>query len=540
MSVTVEDCLALPSLKDAMVVGGSKGLNKIIASVSVLEYANVSLLHADLFSGSEMVLTAFATARDDVKVQCDVMRHLYEQGVVAFVLYYLGIIVPKLDEKVIAVADELSLPLITMPPKNMTYRYSDVISEVAEAILYDTLHEEYFVPSIIERAAQFPENQRTINNVLRMLSDRFHISIIVADEQMCLVSSAFWPRTSALEPDGLIKCIQENMSVIPFDKVTELAYDSASLSTFSSTIRLSGNRKMYVFIIMEEKMPFLKALSKNALMQISESIQLIVSMQNYSDWSRSSNLLINAIMNDDAYKTNQIAMQSGIDVQSIHNMWVLIMAEATKENRSEILTTNWMTKAKNFLLESYKTVFVGSYGENVICLMSDAPDYDESHSAQHDFMDRTGNIGELLLLSFSDLQTRMDARKAYEAAMDGWFTLKIIYQSRSVFDQQDLKFALTCRKIVHQESSVIQEYIAVLNPLMAGGHTDDLMETLAVFLLDTGVSVAMTAKQMHLHPNTIKYRLKEIKQRLNKNITRLPESYELYLACALVRLMKAI
>lgn len=538
MSVTVADCLTLPSLREATVVGGAAGLNKIVASVTVLEYAEVSLLSEYLFVGNEMCITAFVTAKDDVDMQCNVIRHLYKQGVVVFVLYYVGVIVPKLDKRLIQVADELGLPLVTTPHGSMDYRYSDAIREVMEAILYDNLHEKYFVPSIIERVAQFPEDRRNIDNVLRILSDRFHTSIVVTDEQMRLVSKALWPIASALDPELLITSVKERITVFRSGKITEIGFGDSLISVFYSAIYMSGNQKMYVFVVIDGDTQLLKTPEKNTLMQIAESIQLIVSMQKYSDWSQSSNLLVNAILNDDAYRTVQIAKQAGIDIKSIHNMWILIVSEAAEDKRAEMLTTSRMLQAKAFLSDRYKTAFVGSYEESIICLMSDAP-YAEAEALEalpEEFMHEICSDGEMLLLSFSDLQTRMDARKAYDAALEGWFTLKTIYRSRLIFHQQELSFALTCRRIFQQEDSSLKEHTDVLGPLAAGGNAPDALETLAVYLLDAGNNVAETAKLMHLHPNTVKYRLRDMKQKLRRDTTKLPDAYELYLAVALKRL----
>ena len=41
MAITVSDCLRLPSLREAKVVAGHKGLNKFVTTVSVLEYAKI-------------------------------------------------------------------------------------------------------------------------------------------------------------------------------------------------------------------------------------------------------------------------------------------------------------------------------------------------------------------------------------------------------------------------------------------------------------------------------------------------------------------
>ena len=538
MSVTVADCLALPSLRDATVVGGTAGLNKIVASVTVLESANISLLDADLFAGNELAITAFVTAKDDVEMQCNVVRHLYDNGVVAFVLYYIGIIVKKLDKKLIAVADELNMPLIVMPQKNMKFRYSTAILEVAEAILYDNLHEKYFVPTIIERVAQFPESQRNLDNVLRILSDRFHITIMVTDEQMCLVSKANWPSTSSFDTGRFIELAGKEMTGFDRGKIFEINHEQ--ISAFYSSIYVSRNQKMYVFAVMDKETQPLIDLDKNTLLQISESIQLIVSMQNYSDWSMNSNQLVNAIMNNDVYRTTKIAAQSGIDIKMISDMWILIISREADVKGEELLTTNRMLQVKDFLSYRYKTTFVGSFEESIICLMSESPDSETQESAPFEFMNEICVNKDILLLSFSNLKTLMDVRKTYDAAQEGWFALKAIYKNRAVFFQQELNFAISCLRIIGQEGNIVKKHTSILDPLLDGNSAAESIGTLSVYMLDARNSIGETAKLMHVHPNTIKYRLKEIKKKLKMDIVKLPDAYELYLAVALNRLSGTI
>ena len=75
MSVTIADLLTLPSMRGAQVLGGARGLSKIVSSISVLESTDPSVLidclfPKDEFFGSEIVITGFLNALDDVECQC--------------------------------------------------------------------------------------------------------------------------------------------------------------------------------------------------------------------------------------------------------------------------------------------------------------------------------------------------------------------------------------------------------------------------------------------------------------------------------------
>ena len=134
MNVTVADCLRLPTLREAQLVAGAKGLDRAVSSVSVLEWPETNLLSDELIVGNELVISALVTIKDDVARQCCVLRHLRSMGAAGLVLFYVGVFIPQIDDALIAVADEINLPLIAMPFGRMDFRYSDMITDIVEYI----------------------------------------------------------------------------------------------------------------------------------------------------------------------------------------------------------------------------------------------------------------------------------------------------------------------------------------------------------------------------------------------------------------------
>lgn len=64
MSVTVADLLKLPSLRQAKVIAGHKGLSRIVSSITVLESTDPGVLIDEVFPqgeyfGSEIVSTGW-------------------------------------------------------------------------------------------------------------------------------------------------------------------------------------------------------------------------------------------------------------------------------------------------------------------------------------------------------------------------------------------------------------------------------------------------------------------------------------------------
>jgi hypothetical protein len=120
MRVTIRTLLNLPSLSHAKVVAGEKGLDKVVDSISVLEYSEPTPLQEAFFDeiefyGNEIAVAGFAHIKDDVDAQCQTIMRLHKIGEVGLILYYVGIFVPKIDKRLIDLANELDFTLICMP-----------------------------------------------------------------------------------------------------------------------------------------------------------------------------------------------------------------------------------------------------------------------------------------------------------------------------------------------------------------------------------------------------------------------------------------
>ena len=56
MSITVRDCLRLPSLRLGNVIAGAQGLDKIVSSISVVEFASTEIY---VYAPNELLISSF-------------------------------------------------------------------------------------------------------------------------------------------------------------------------------------------------------------------------------------------------------------------------------------------------------------------------------------------------------------------------------------------------------------------------------------------------------------------------------------------------
>ena len=154
--ITVANVMKLPSMFGATILAGRAGLSNPVESVSVLEYGRVTntldkLFSSTTFQGNELLISSFATIVDDIDAQCENIRRYHAVGGVGLILFYVGLILPRVDERVIACCNELDFVLISMPKDVETHKYSDVIGDIYHAIFRDQQSGTNYASTLIRR-----------------------------------------------------------------------------------------------------------------------------------------------------------------------------------------------------------------------------------------------------------------------------------------------------------------------------------------------------------------------------------------------------
>ena len=217
MSVRVNDLLKLPSLREATVLSGKNQLDTSVASLSFLEVSDMSLFSEKLhktneYHAGEILIGSFCAIRHDVVKQCETIRHLHELGEVGLILYYVGIIVPKVAEEVIQLADSLGFILIQMPKNDPTLRYNEVIYEVMK-LLVNKNKMASFATDLLEKVSLLPEQNRSVEMTLKILSDFLKVNIALTTYTNEIISTINWPRSTKLPLTKLLYQSQEKVAL---------------------------------------------------------------------------------------------------------------------------------------------------------------------------------------------------------------------------------------------------------------------------------------------------------------------------------------
>ena len=538
MSVTIAELMKLPSLSMAGIVAGAAGLNRIVSSISVLECMDAGLLSDELFRndefyGGEIVISSFVNARDDVDVQCSAVRRLHEGGEVGLILFYVGTFMPGIDRRLISLCNELGFPLICMPEKRMDFRYSEVITDVMTAIIKDRSKDTYFVGEMLERLASLPVRQKTMDSVLRLLSDRLGASFFLTDEKMELLNCATWPRAGKVDFRMIKSCYQEKIKALPSG--SRMVRLDDPVSVIACSIHDPDNAAMCLIMVKEQEL-----ISETSARQAAEVVRLFTSIWGQGHGNVGIEELVKAILNDEQIKMRRLAEIFNINIAAINHMIMIMIMSGRNENGTlpEPVQQTIEQVSGEVLDRHYEISMFGNYRDHCLLFTGNANDRESSQLILKYLYEQIRQAADdIILISCPGLENAADVRNSFLLCREFVRQTRSIYPDRQVITIQEVRFAKRCHEILSRGEESVSEILKPLR-LLDREVQKELYDTLEVYLLDAEMNIARTAECLFVHKNTIKYRVANLNKLFHCQISKMPEAYELYQAVAVNRLLR--
>lgn len=534
MSITVADCLNLPSLREANVVAGAGGINRDVSCVSVLEHVDLLMLEKEgFFLGSQIIISALSSIKDDVEAQCKLIQLLSDSGEVGLVLYYVGIFIKDIDQKVIQLADELDFPLIMMPPNRYNHRYSDFISEAMHVIIENQRQETSIVSGIIDQIAHLKPHNRNIETVLRLLSDRLRCSLLLTDRKGNVCAFASWPFGAAWDEKELNSIVNLSLRNPHFSESIQMRINRTDVQVYGKILDIEKLKGYFLAGIDEGGL-----LNTAYLLQIEETLLLVSTIWENSIRMEDTDILLEAILNDRPREMQRIAQALHIDITSFDTMWVL--KESKKSNDDTENNMDWLVmKLAAFLKGNKKTVLVNVFKDYVTAFI----DSTRNPFAEfpQEFIEEVQSQKQCDLILFSspwhEHESTEEVRNAFLLMEENIKTACMLYPQQNIFTMHELQFVQTCQEILESGETELKNATKVLAPLLRDEAGKDVLDTLMVFLLDCQGNILETAKQLFIHKNTVKYRIKKSERLLGMDLLKMPEIMNLYTALAITRIL---
>ena len=535
MNVTVADCLKLPTLREAQLIAGAKGLDRAVSSVSVLEWPETNLLSDEIIVGNELIISALIAIKDDIDRQCSVLRHLRGMGAAGLVLFYVGVFIAKIDDTLIAVADEICFPLIAMPFGRMDFRYSDVITDVVEYIHTRHMQGNYYTTEVMNSIALLEPQQRNINTALRLLSDRMRCTLLLTDRYLERRGAAAWPASNQWNYQALLQMLQKRKTPMKGQAAMEL--EGRHFRLWDVPVPSKTHRGMHLLVLDE-----FGQMEEEKLRQAVDVIVLFLNIWDKGTYYDGTDALVEAILTDDPAKMRKLAQQMGISIAAVNTMWVLQLTDA--QTSRELMVNQKLDvilKLKIYLQDHHKVVIVDSYGPYVIAL-TDGMILEENMREMGD--------GFVSLLEkenyavrgciFEDLDNTSQARDAYSRMTNCFAELCTVYPQRKIYSDSDVRYVQSCIACVRQGEDTVANCLLPIRKLKETTDGDILIETLCTYLLDAESNSQRTGTLLYLHKNTVNYRLNKIRSILKCDLIQMPATLAVYQAAAIYRILDSL
>jgi len=281
-------------------------------------------------------------------------------------------------------------------------------------------------------------------------------------------------------------------------------------------------------------------LQTNMCRQAAEVVQLFVNIWSKRHGNVGREELISAILNDEPIKMRRLADILQIDVESIHSMLLLLPEKPIGNNKIlKDFNKRIQSKAKSYIEENCRVSMTGVFNDVLVIFTGK-----EQQKGSYDSMilalmeDLRASGEEVIMVSNPGLNNTREVRNAYITCVNNINYARCVFPDKYAITLQELRFAEECKEIISCGEEKIDSILSVLRPIsdMEDEPSQELMNTLEIYLLDSGLNVIRTSELMFVHKNTIKYRIKKLSERFNFKINKMPETYDLYKAVAIRRL----
>lgn len=522
--ITVANVLKLPSMCGATILAGKAGLSNPVESITVLEYGKLTDILDELFletefQGNELLISSFATIVDDVDAQVENIRRFYSVGCVGVILFYVGRILPAVDQRVIDCCNSLDMVLISIPGDLRTQKYSDVLADVYHAIFRDQQSGTHYATTLMRRFSTLPHEKRNIETLLRMLSNHLHASVILTDYKKSVSNIACWPLSLSAMQDKALRKQLPKLEDSQMMKIT-VGDGMGYLQQCPTLLENADSFELYTF-------RYNDPLSREALWQASEFVQLYSHIWNKDLGKFVTSELVRAIIDDDPLKMNRLADLFHINVAELNQMWVF---ESISRSEPDLHLLHMCT---DHFSGEYKTALTGCYEANMVAFTCAPQDASERESIAQGLIDHlSGSYNGYRIICWDCLNDTNDVHNAYFDIVDHARTAACIYPQKTILRSSDITFAKLCVREMEQTNTQFR-YLKIINELKK---TPELLETLTVYLLDCDGNMSSTAQTLCCHLNTVKYRLNAIRDHTGYAPSKRVEAYPLLMVAAIDRL----
>lgn len=520
MVVTVGELLQMPVLKEAHVLVGAEGLNRLVKYIDVIEVPDI----VDWAKPGTVYLTTAYPFVDNPELFAKTVQGFAEHGVSALMLK-LGRFIEEIPPRVYQIANSQKLPIIILPTD---MAYSPIITAVGQklyesgeeqasyndyhfqqklhqlltdgenaqalaGLLAEQLGGEVFVENAVGQLACSAGEERTVNI--------YHARKWLDHEAAYFRDMAYYEDhyyTVLLMPAYLGEELQGNIIVIFKEPVTVDEQLYGPLKRIASAVALELSREKAVY---ERRIRLEQALLENIIDNYVALDENAVSQQMSTlGWDHAAVQLIAML---------HLERRDGVsDRQKLEQ----------QVQKVSYRLSDWLKR------QAFQGIFCRK-GDKLVCLcalprQTEQPAETLGAAFEQLLAELARDFGELLIsVGMSRPATRVgELGNAYSDAQRAVRMGRRAYGGGSVYDYRQM--GVYRLLFTHSDTDSLREfYEDYLAPLVQYDqkHGSDLVHTIEAYYQNNGNTLA-TAEQLYIHRNTLNYRLKRASETLGFDV----------------------
>lgn len=537
MPLTVRDALGIGPLRRARVVAGSKGLDKLITFVNIMEVPQV----ANWMRGGELLLTAGYALKDNAKLRQQIIYDLVGKGVAAFGIKP-GQYLDEVPEDMIEHADSMGLPLLELPSD---VPYMDIMLPIFELLINEQLYWHRRAEEIHDLLVSVILGGTGLHGVCRALAQFTSNPVFIFGQGACL-GSGYPPVSVSLSEEDILMAVRRKLDSGPNElephRASRIQPETNVPACVIVPVGTLGTPDGYIVI------PELnRSLSEIEIRGI-ETGAAIVAFEFMKERAiseteiRIQGGLLDELLNgrfDNEEIVVRRAAHSGFSLRGGLAVFAISLVPTTQVHTDQVYT-----EAIHLLRSRFSTYPGGMIslkrGDRIVGLV---------HCEDHAIKDLSAKLEEVQL-AFVSRFPRLGLRAGVGRSYEGAGHVKTSYEEARVA----LDVALSLQGYTKPVFFADMGPLRVLFPLrdqpcvdayceeMLGQlrfydskNKSDLLRTLKVYLQNNG-NLRKTASELVLHKNSVLYRLKKIEEVAGINLEDAETRFGLMLALKLEHL----
>ncbi|MBZ5750703.1 MULTISPECIES: PucR family transcriptional regulator [Metabacillus] len=526
----VEDLFIVDVLQEAKIIAGHAGLTREVESIEISETPDVSHFLAE----NSLLLTTGYAFKDDPRTLCNLISQINERSC-AGIAIKLKRFIDKIPQEVIDLANSLNFPIIQIPA-SLTL---GMVAHQLLSFLWDNKIEElYYAIHVHKKFTNMMIKGYSLHSLIENLGSLLKCPVLLLDPigDITSFSHHFRTETMKMAMENVAEHLKSDIG--NYHKKSELTLDIQNSHYSSISIKMFEVKTMYQYpyllvIFSPEKLAYPS--SQIAIEQASTIISFTL-LKNEAI-KENSRLLQNNFFSslvDGNIATKQEMILRGKQHGLIDNLkYVCIVCKIDNDEQEDLQkSTDFMKSLYDYLYKFFKKSFLKIDTKNIVfmkdayfvILMQLPTNIDDpiksiieerlkefqNEACSHLKISLSFGVGNV----FNDI-TYIPI--TYEEAVNAWKQGETLFQNKFINFYETKQLKELMRLIPEKDLRKFYENTLRSLAYPKSRDDEDLVNTLFVYL-DNNCEIAITARKLYVHRNTVKYRIAKCEDILNYSV----------------------